>query len=140
MTIRSPDLGIVGQVLRFVLVGGSVTVVYVVTTTLLSSVAGFPFQVALLLGACVALLMHFTLQRLFVWVHREEFALPLRHQVLRYLMITGLQYGVTVASTSLLPSRLRVSTEAVYLGTVVVLALTNFLLFRSRVFHPGQPT
>jgi hypothetical protein len=94
----------------------------------------------LTVGAAVALLMHFTLQRLFVWVHHEEFALPLHHQVGRYMLITGTQYGLTLATTSLLPSVLDVSTEAVYLGTVVILASTNFLLFRSRIFHPRQAT
>jgi putative flippase GtrA len=129
-----------GQVVRFALVGGSVTGLYVVTTTLLANLAGFPFQLALSIGVCVALLMHFTLQRLFVWVHHEEFALPIRHQIGRYLLITGTQYALTLASTLLLPSVLGVSTEAVYLGTVVILASTNFLIFRGRVFHTEDAT
>jgi putative flippase GtrA len=138
--IRSPDLGVLGQGMRFVLVGGSATGVYVLTTTLLADVAGLPFQLALSVGTCVALLMHFTLQRVFVWVHHEDFALPLRHQAGRYLLLAGMQYLVTTASTSLLPSALSIPTEAVYLGTVVVFASANFLIFRNRIFHPGGAT
>jgi putative flippase GtrA len=137
--IRSPDLGTFGQTLRFALVGGSSTGVYVVTTTLLGSVAGIPFQLALSIGTCVALAMHFTLQRVFVWVHREEFALPLRHQAGRYLLLVGVQYGLTTASTSLLPSAVGVPVEIVYLGTVVIYASVNFFVFRNRIFHPGEP-
>lgn len=110
-------------------------VVYVGTTTLLASVIGAPFQVALAIGFCVALTVHFTLQRLFVWTHREEFALPLYHQAGRYLTVAGAQYGLTVASTSWLPSVLHVSTEVVYLATVVVVYSVNFLVFRHGIFH-----
>lgn len=94
-----------------------------------------PFQAALILGLCVALVIHFTLQRLFVWTHHDEFALPLHHQVGRYLTVTAVQYGVTAASTSVLPSALGVTTETVYLATVAVLISTNFLVFRHGIFH-----
>lgn len=136
--IRSPDLGIVGQGVRFTMVGGVATGAYVLTTTVLASFAGVPFQVALSIGFLVAIMMHFTLQRVFVWVHDEEFALPLHHQAGRYLLLAGLQYGVTTASTSLLPSALGIPTEAVYLGTVAIFATANFLIFRNRIFHPGD--
>lgn len=124
--------------MRFALVGGSAAAVYVLTTTLLADVVGLPFPVALTLGACAAVLMHFTLQRVFVWVNHEEFALPLHHQAGRYLLIVGIQYACTLASTSLLPSALGVPIEAVYLGTVVIFAAANFLIFRGRIFHPAR--
>jgi putative flippase GtrA len=123
---------------RFALVGGSAAGVYVLTTTLLADVAGLPFQLALTVGAVAAALLHFTLQRVFVWTHREDFALPLHHQAGRYLLLVGIQYLCTSASTSLLPSALGVPTEAVYLGTVVILAAVNFLIFRNRIFHPTE--
>jgi putative flippase GtrA len=112
--------------------------VYVLTTTLLADFAGLPFQLALSVGFCVAILMHFTLQRVFVWVHREEFALPLHHQAGRYVLFAGMQYVFTSASTSLLPSTLDLPTEAVYLGTVAILASANFIIFRNRIFHAGE--
>jgi putative flippase GtrA len=135
--LRAPDPGILGQGLRFAISGSVVALVYLTTTTVLAGVLGVPFQVALAIGFCAGLAVHFTLQRLFVWRHRETFALPLHHQAGRYLVVAAAQYGVTAASTSLLPSALGVSTESVYLATVGVLICMNFMVFRSFVFHAG---
>lgn len=135
----TPGSGLLAQGVRFAIAGGTVAVVYVVTTTLLADVVGVPFQVALAIGFCVALVVHFTLQRLFVWTHDEEFALPLHRQAGRYLTVAAAQYGLTVASTSLLPSALNVSTEVVYLATVAVVYSVNFMVFRHRIFH-AKPT
>jgi putative flippase GtrA len=135
--LRAPDSSALGQGLRFAMSGGAVALVYLTTTTVLADVVGVPFQVALAIGFCAGLAVHFTLQRLFVWGHRETFALPLHHQAGRYLVVAATQYCVTAASTSLLPSALGVSTESVYLATVGVLTCTNFMVFRSFVFHAG---
>ena len=130
---------LIAQGMRFGMAGGAVSLVYLGATVLLADVVGLPFQVALAISFCIALAMHFTLQRMFVWANREEFALPLRHQATRYLALSALQYGITVASTSLLPSVLGVSTELIYLVTVAVVVSVNFLVFRHRIFHP-KPT
>lgn len=115
--------------------GGTVALVYLATTILLAEAFGVSFQAALAIGFCVGLVVHFTLQRAFVWTHHEEFALPLGHQVGRYLAAAAVQYGVTAASTALLPPALGVPTEAVYLATVAVVLSTNFLVFRNGIFH-----
>lgn len=130
-----PDSGTLGQGARFALTGCVVALVYLSTTTLLASVAGVPFQIALPIGFCLGLVVHFTLQRLFVWAHRTRFALSLGHQVGRYLTVAGAQYGITAASTSLLPAALGLPTEAIYLVTFAILASTNFIVFRHGVFH-----
>ncbi len=129
------DSGVLGQGVRYALTGGVVSLVYLLTTTTLALVVGVPFQVALPIGFGLGLLVHFTLQRVFVWGHGDSFALPLRHQVGRYLVLAGTQYGLTAASTSLLPSALGLPTEGVYLGTALLITCTNFLLFRHRIFH-----
>lgn len=129
------DSGIFGQGVRYALTGGIVSVVYLSATTMLALVAGMPFEVALPIGFGLSLLVHFTLQRVFVWKHGDEFALPLRHQVGRYLTLAGSQYALTAASTSLLPSAVGLPTEVVYLATALVITSTNFLFFRHRVFH-----
>jgi putative flippase GtrA len=134
-SLRAPGPSIMRQGLRFALAGGTVALVYLTVTTVLAEVVGLPFQAALAIGFCVALVVHFTLQRVFVWTHHEEFALPFHHQVGRYLMVAAAQYGVTAASTALLPSALGVSTEAVYLVTVALIVCTNFLVFRHGIFH-----
>lgn len=134
-SLRSPDSGLLGQAVRFALAGGTVALVYLTTTTVLAEVIGVRFQIALAVGFCVGLLVHFTLQRVFVWTHHERFALPLHHQVGRYVMVAGTQYGVTAASTALLPAALGAPTEAVYLATVAVLVSANFIVFRHGIFH-----
>ena len=136
--LRSPSSGLLGQGVRYGLAGGTVAVVYLSTTTVLAEVVGLPFQVALAIGFSVALVVHFTLQRFFVWIHHDEFALPLHHQAGRYLTVAGTQYGLTIASTSLLPAALGVSAEIVYLVTVAVLASTNFLVFRHGIFQADR--
>ena len=129
------DSGLLHQGARYVLAGSTVTLVYLGTTTLLADVAGLPFQIALIIGACIGLSVHFTLQRFFVWARHEEYALPLNHQAARYLVVAGTQYGLTAASTLTLPAALGLPVELVYLATVAVLVSGNFVIFRNRVFH-----
>lgn len=128
-------LSAIGTAVRFLLVGATGVVVYTLTTTLLASGADVPFQIALAVGFCTALSVHFTLQRVFVWTHREAFALSLRHQLRRYLATSGAQYAATALSTSILPAALGLPTEIVYVVTVLALAIANFLVFRDRIFH-----
>jgi putative flippase GtrA len=115
-------------------------VVYLGSTTLLADVAGLSFQLALAIGFGLAMAVHFSLQRLFVWARPEEFALSLGHQALRYLAVAAAQYGVTAASTAVLPGALGVETEIVYLATVAVVVGTNFLVFRHGIFHSERVT
>ncbi|HUB73879.1 MAG TPA: GtrA family protein [Solirubrobacteraceae bacterium] len=136
--LRSPSSGLLGQGMRFALSGATVAVVYLSTTTVLADVVGLPFQEALVIGFCTGLAVHFTLQRVFVWVHHEEFALPLGHQLWRYLLVAAVQYGVTAASTALLPSALDLPTEVVYVATVAVVFAANFVVFRQGIFHPSS--
>ena len=133
--LRSPRSGLLGQLVRFGLVGGSVAVLYLTVTTVLSQVLGVPFQVALAVGFTCGLLLHFTLQRVFVWIHYEDFALGLRHQIGRYLTMAAAQYGVTALSTAELPGVLRISEEAVYLMTWALVTVVGFLLMRFIIFH-----
>ncbi|HXC45979.1 MAG TPA: GtrA family protein [Solirubrobacteraceae bacterium] len=123
------------QGVRFGIAGGVVAGVYLGATTLLADVVGLAFQAALAIGFALALTAHFSLQRMFVWAGGEEFVLPLRHQLGRYLLLASLQYGLTAASTALLPSALGLPTETVYLLTVAVVVCVNFLVFRHGIFH-----
>ncbi|HEV7528650.1 MAG TPA: GtrA family protein [Solirubrobacteraceae bacterium] len=131
-------VGLFGRIVRFALAGGTVAAVYLLVTLLLAKVVGLPFQAALAIGFTTALGAHFTLQRLFVWVHHEEFALSLRTQAGRYLAISLTQYGLTAATTGLLPDALGISTEIVYVVTTALITVANFVLFRTRVFHPEK--
>lgn len=136
--IRSPDSGAIGQGARFVLAGGVVALVYLTTTTVLADVFAVPFQRALFIGFVAAVCVHFTLQRFFVWVHHAQFALGVREQVGRYLLVAVCQYVLTAMSTSVLPGALGVPVTLVYLVTAPTLTTVNFLVFRSRVFHAAD--
>jgi putative flippase GtrA len=136
--LRSPQSGLLGQMLRFGLAGGAVALLYLTVTTVLSQVLGTPFQVALAIGYASGLLLHFTLQRVFVWTHHEEleeFALGFGHQVRRYLMMAAAQYGLTAASTAVLPGVLGLTEEVMYLMTFVVVTSVGFVLMRFVIFH-----
>lgn len=123
------------QGFRFVLAGGIVAGIYVGTTTILAEAVGAPFEASLAVGFTLAIVTHFSLQRLFVWRNAQAFALPLHHQVARYLGVAGFQYCLTAAITATVPRALAISPEVVYLPTVLVLSAMNFLVFRSRIFH-----
>jgi putative flippase GtrA len=124
-----------GQAVRFVVSGGFVPLVYLAVTSLLSAGFGVTFEVALAIGFLVAIMTHFTLQRVFVWRHAVGFALAVGHQVWRYLALAGVQYGMTAAATAILPAALGGSTEIVYLVTAAILSAVSFVIFRARVFH-----
>jgi putative flippase GtrA len=135
-TRRLQGSGLLAQGARYALTGGTVTIVYLGSTTVLADVMGLPFQIALAIGACIGVSVHFTLQRFFVWAHRDEYALPLRHQAARYLVFAGAQYGLTAISTAILPAALGLPVFLVYFGTVAILVSLNFLVFRNMIFHP----
>lgn len=136
--IRSPDSGLFGQGVRFALAGSVVLGVYILMTLVLADVAHLAFQVALAIGFVTAVVTHFTLQRLFVWSHHEEFALRIHAQITRYVAMALVQYGLTAGATSLLPELLGLPTEVVYLTVAVLVTMANFFTFRTRVFHAAE--
>jgi putative flippase GtrA len=123
---------------RFALSGSLVAAVYVSVTTVLHDVFAVPFQISLVTGFIVGVVLHFTLQRLFVWRHDERFALAMQHQAVRYLCVCASQYGVTALATSQLPGLVGLPVEAVYLLTMLSIAAFNFIVFRGRVFHSTE--
>ncbi len=128
------------QAVRFAITGVVVATVYITVTTFLSQASHLQFQIALAIGWCIGMSVHFTLQRTFVWASDGRFALPFVHQVRRYLLMTGSQLGLTAASTALLPSALGLPVEVVYLATAAALTSLNFIAFRYGVFHAEKPT
>jgi putative flippase GtrA len=123
------------QPVRYVAVGGLVTLTYLGLTLLLAGPLGVPIALAIVVGYAVAITLHFLLQRHYVFAHVASFRLELSAQVVRYVVIGGTQLALTVASTRWLPSLLGISAKAAYVSTVVVLTAGGFLLLRHRVFH-----
>jgi putative flippase GtrA len=129
---------LLGEGFRFGLVGLLVAGVYMATTTALANLIGIEFQVALAIGFSAAIVVHFTLQRMFVWAHRDTYALGLRAQFGRYAVMSGAQYGTAVLATSFLPSALHVSTTLVYIGWTLCGSVFSFLVLGRGIFHAGQ--
>ena len=59
---------------------------------------------------------------------------------MRYLCVSGSQYGLTALATARLPGLLDVPVETVYLVVIFTLAVINFVIFRTHVFHPEGAT
>lgn len=137
--IRSPELGLIGQGVRFAMAGATASVVSLVITITLAQGAGLPFEAAFAIGYFVAVITHFTLQRIFVWAHSGAFALAMHDQLVRYVPIALCNYGSVALALALLPHALGVSSLAVYLGATAVVTVISFLLFRTNVFHAEPP-
>jgi putative flippase GtrA len=133
--LLTPEAGLLGQGVRFILGGCTSAAVYLLSTTMLALVLGLPFEIALAIGFCLLVVVNFTLHRTFVWVNREGFALPFRRQLGRYMSFVGAQYAVTAASIAVLPRALGLSAEVVYILTALALATVSFATFRRGVFH-----
>ena len=57
---------------------------------------GVPIQAALAISFVIALALHFTLNRQWVFTHDSGYALHFSRQGLRYLLAAGLSYAGTV--------------------------------------------
>jgi len=133
--VRARDIGLLGRGVRFVIAGGVVAVIYLTTTTVLANIFGVPFQLALGIGFTIALVVHFSLQRFFVWAYNEDFSLPVHKQIGRYLLVAGAQYGTTAAVTAFLPSALHIPTTGVFFAWTILVTASNFVIFRHGIFH-----
>ena len=77
-----------GRAVRFVIAGVAMSIFYPALTALLV-VSGVPFQAALIFSFLAAVVLHFTLQRVFVWSQPGEYALPLRQQSSEFFCAPG---------------------------------------------------
>lgn len=119
---------------RFVIAGGAMSIFYLGLTSLLA-VIGMPFQAALIVSFVANVVLHFTLQRVFVWSQHGKYALPMRQQLHRYLPLVVVQYITTAAATATLPTLVGLPVLAVYIGFALSYSVFNFVLFRARIFH-----
>lgn len=124
-----------GHAIRYAAAGALVFGVYVAATLLLSGPVGLPIQAAIALGYATAVVLHFVLQRVFVFVDRDEFELSTRHQVRAYLLLSGGQYAVTAVATHVLPDALGIDERLVYCGSALLVSGFVFVFLRTRVFH-----
>ncbi len=123
------------QLVRYAIAGAIVGLTYVGLTLALSGPADWPIQLAIPVAYALAVALHFTLQRLFVFRDRESFVLATHEQIWRYLGLCLVQYALTAASTALLPGVLGLPESVVYVGTVVLVSAGAFVFLRTSVFH-----
>lgn len=126
------------ETLRYGVSGTASTLLYIVLTLLLEGPGGIAIQVAIPVAYALALVLNFTLQRMFVFPRSEGYALAPRSQLGRYLGAVLVQYGITALTTAKLPGLLDVPETDVYVGTVLCLAVAAFLTLRAVVFHPAD--
>jgi putative flippase GtrA len=131
---RRARVDLVHHLARYGAAGTSVACIYIGLTLGLSGPLSVPIQVAIPVSYVAAVVTHFLLQRHFVF-RRGGFALSVRSQAGRYVVIGLSQYVVTAGATALLPGPLGVSEQVVYVAVTIVNSLVGFLLLRTRVFH-----
>jgi putative flippase GtrA len=123
------------ETLRYVIGGSFTTIVYVGMTLTLARVVEAPIQLAIPISYATALLLHFLLQRNFVFQREDGFALERGHQLRRYLTTAATQYSLAALSTAILPGVLGLHEQVVYVVTALTLAAVTFLILRTHVFH-----
>ena len=123
------------QPLRFVVASATTTLSYFGVTLLLAGPGGVSIHAAIPIGYVLSLLVHFSLQRYFVFRSHEGFALATHHQIGRYLAAAGIQYGITALVTATVPEAIGVDERIVYVVTALSLALCTFLGLKLLVFH-----
>jgi putative flippase GtrA len=133
--VRHP---ITGQALRFGIAGGTVTLVNLAIPIVLNDALGIPIEVVIPFAYIVAASLQFTLQRMFVFRHVEQFALSTRAQLMRYVLIGAVQYPTVALGTFALPKLFDISSKAAFLGTSLTFSFCLFLFMRKRVFHPAD--
>jgi putative flippase GtrA len=124
-----------GPGLRYVVAGAIVALVYLGVPVLLNVVIGLPVEAAIPIAYVLAISLHFTLQRTFVFHHVEEFALSTRGQIKRYCMIAAVQYPTTAVATAILPGVLHLPQRDTYVLVTLTTSVISFTVLRTLIFH-----
>jgi putative flippase GtrA len=137
---RSTRRALTLQLARFGVTGALVFAVYTGGTLLLSGPLGVPIAIAIAIAYLVGVTLHFLLQRHFVFMDRDAFALPLKSQLTRYVVAGVCQYTITVVAVKTLAPAIGVSQQLVFLAVVVAISLVSFAVLRGAIFHaPSRP-
>jgi putative flippase GtrA len=123
---------------KFVLTGALVGGTHLALVTLMV-LAGVPIQAALALAYLVALAVHFTLNRQWVFAEHSGYALHFSRQGVRYLLIAGLSYAGTAISVAVLPGLLDIPQLAAFFMAAIAMAGVSFVLLNFWVFRRAEP-
>ncbi len=124
-----------GRLGRFLMSGVAVQGVYALAMALLLVALDLPRQLALALSYLLALAVHFTLNRQFVFVRDEGYHLSLSGHGARYLVVAGVVYAVTAVALAVLPGALGIHPFLVWLIVTGTIGVLNFLLLSRVVFR-----
>jgi putative flippase GtrA len=124
-----------GQMVRYVITGSLVALVYTGTPFLLNVGLGVPVEASLPFAYVGSVTLHFFMQRHFVFRHVETFALTRREQIGRYVAMGAVQYPTTALSTALLPVIFGMPQRWALVITTVAIAAIVFVVLRGLVFH-----
>lgn len=102
-------------------------------------IAGMPIQIALALGYGVALVVHFTMNRQWVFASDGGYALHLSGQGGRYLVLAGFSYLVTAVASAVLPDLLGIHELAAFALSAIAMAGVSFVLLNLWVFRAAPP-
>lgn len=118
---------------RYAIAGVLTAVVSIGSVLMLTGLVGV--QLAILLSYPLVLVVHFSLQRWFVFAGEDAYALAGGAQVRRYLMTVAAQYCYVAACTALLISAIGLGDRVAYLAAVLSGTALVFTVMRLGVFH-----
>jgi putative flippase GtrA len=104
----------------------------------LAVLVGVPIQVALAVSFAIALVMHFTINR--QWVFAPGSGLHFSRQGLRYVVVAAVSYTGTATSVAFLPGLLGLPELAVFFMAAAAMACVSFVGLNFCVFRatPGR--
>ncbi|MES1192861.1 MAG: GtrA family protein [Solirubrobacterales bacterium] len=120
---------------RFALSGLAVQGAYAALMAVFLLGVDLPRQLALVLAYAGALIVHFTLNRQFVFAPSDGYAHGLSSHGKRYLITAVVVYGVTALGLAVLPSALGIAPYLAWLLVTVTIGVLNFLLLGRFVFR-----
>jgi putative flippase GtrA len=123
------------RLVRFGLSAVAVQGVYAVLMAVFLLALDLPRQVALAISFTGALVVHFALNRQFVFAPADGYAHGLTSHGRRYLVAAAAGYGLTALGLALLPEALGIAPYLAWLLVTGTIGALNFLLLGRVVFR-----
>jgi putative flippase GtrA len=121
---------------KFVLTGALVGAAHLGLVSLMV-VGGVPIQAALAMAFVIALALHFTMNRQWVFASEGGYALHFTRQGARYLVTAVASYAVTATAVAVLPDATGLPELAVFFLAAGAMACVSFVLLNLWVFAPA---
>jgi putative flippase GtrA len=120
---------------RFALSGVAVQGVYAALMAVLLLGVDLPRQLALAVSYAGALIVHFTLNRQFVFAPGDGYAHGLGSHGTRYVLTAIVVYGITALGLAVLPEALGLAPYLAWFLVTMAIAVLNFMLLGRFVFR-----